>query len=518
MSLLDTPIAVYAILDSTPLLLTRSALENVWGGHGVELSIQNGKVSLRSQAPIQRVIIRWKRDHRHIRLVLGDQWERSYGDLEWRGISPSRVMPWYCLAFDGQTTFGFGVKVRPNAFAHWHLDEQGISLWLDVRCGGSGVTLGDRTLEVAEIVTETSHSGMSSFDFATAFCKLMSPTSRTPEELIYGINDWYYAYGNNDPDVIIRNTEVAVNLSPKGGNRPFTVVDAGWSPHSWEFGPYDVANDRWKSMPHFAERAKATGAKPGIWVRPLTRFDGHPDSWQLGDRPKALDPSHPEVLSYVRRMMTTVGDWGFELIKHDFSTFDIFDKWGFEMGAQLTRPGWHFQDRSKTTAEIINQFYAAIREGAGDAVVIGCNTVSHMSAGVFEANRIGDDTSGRHWDRNRRMGVNTLAFRACQHGSFYAADADVCAITPDLDWAMAERWLDLVSHSGTPLFVSMDERALGEPQKAALKRAFESASRPQTVARPLDWMQTTSPRHWRIGDKDVEFDWIDTLGPWPLSD
>ena len=43
-------------------------------------------------------------------------------------------------------------------------------------------------------------------------------------------------------------------------------------------------------------------------------------------------------------------------------------------------------------------------------------------------NRTGDDTSGRIWERTRRMGVNTLAFRLPQHNTFYHIDADCVGI------------------------------------------------------------------------------------------
>ena len=33
--------------------------------------------------------------------ILGDHWERGYGDLAWRGIEPERIMPWYMLVSDG---------------------------------------------------------------------------------------------------------------------------------------------------------------------------------------------------------------------------------------------------------------------------------------------------------------------------------------------------------------------------------------------------------------------------------
>ena len=72
----------------------------------------------------------------------------------------------------------------------------------------------------------------------------------------------------------------------------------------------------------------------------------------------------------------------------------------------------------RTTAEVIDDLYRTIRAAAAESVVIGCNTVSHLSAGRFEICRIGDDTSGTEWPRTRRMGVNSLAFRAAPHAAF----------------------------------------------------------------------------------------------------
>ena len=59
---------------------------------------------------------------------------------------------------------------------------------------------------------------------------------------------------------------------------------------------------------------------------------------------------------------------------------------------------------SKTNAEVILYLYRSIRDAATDMYVIGCNTVSHLAAGVFELNRIGDDTSGKEWDRTKENG------------------------------------------------------------------------------------------------------------------
>src|ERR1700712_5982046 len=113
------------------------------------------------------------------------------------------------------------------------------------------------------------------------------------------------------------------------------------------------------------------------------------------------------------------------------------------MKDDITTPGWSFNDKSKTTAEVILNLYKSIREAADDLYVIGCNTLSHLSAGLFELNRIGDDTSGKEWERTRKMGVNTLGFRMVQHHNFYAADGDCVGLTNQVPWHKNKQWMHL---------------------------------------------------------------------------
>jgi alpha-galactosidase len=210
------------------------------------------------------------------------------------------------------------------------------------------------------------------------------------------------------------------------------------------------------------------------------------------------------VADDVRRLR----QWGYRLIKHDFSTIDVVGRWGREMkGGAVTSDGWSFASRARTTAEVITDLYRTIRAAAGDAVVIGCNTVSHLCAGIFELNRIGDDTSGNEWHRNPQMGVNTLAFRAPHQDAFYGADADCCPITTRLDFKKAGQWLDLVARSGTPLFVSVERKAATSEVRDALRSAFAAASKPLPLGEPLDWMTTPVPREWQLNGSRVTYDW-----------
>ena len=124
-------------------------------------------------------------------------------------------------------------------------------------------------------------------------------------------------------------------------------------------------------------------------------------------------------------------------------------------------------------------------------MLIGCNTIGHLSAGIFEVSRTGDDTSGKEWDRVRKMGVNTLAFRMPQHGAFFAVDADCVGQTAanSIPWEKNRQWLDLLAHSGTPLFVSFKRGSVTPEQERASRSPWPS---PASQCRPANrWTGST---------------------------
>ena len=111
---------------------------------------------------------------------------------------------------------------------------------------------------------------------------------------------------------------------------------------------------------------------------------------------------------------------------------------------------------------MISELYAMLRQEAGERVLLdGCNTVGHLGQGIFDLQRTGDDTSGRQWERTRRMGVNTLAFRLPQNGTFYTVDADLVGITAAVPWELNRQWLDVLAHSGVATIVSPGRRHEG---------------------------------------------------------
>jgi alpha-galactosidase len=450
---------------------------------------------------------------------LGDTWERAYADLGWRLLDKAGAMPWYFLVNDANHTDGYGVMTGPGAMCHWAGsnggDDAGITLVADVRCGGSGVQLGNRTLNVCTIVMRIGKDNEDAFDAAAAFCRQMCPHSRTPKMPVYGFNDWNSTYGHNTAEHFERDAAVLASLAPDGPNRPFMVVDDGWQAnrqggHTPD-NPWDRTNAKFgSSMADLSAKIKQLHAHPGLWYRPLEAWSSAPKEQKLRGSKDVFDPSVPAVRQRIVEDMRRFHGWGIEFVKHDFSTIEMLGKWGKDLGGKGTNDGWAFADRSRTTAEIILDFYRAIREGGGDEMTIdGCNTVSHLSAGIFELARIGDDTSGEEWKRNWQYGVNALAFRAPQQGAFYAADPDMVALAKAgaIPWEKNKQWLQLASHSGTVLFISWKVELMDDPVKAAIKEAYAAAAKSQPVARPLDWMDTKVPTRWMLDGKEAEFAW-----------
>ena len=478
---------------------------------------------------LSRVVLRWNLKFPASALFLGDQWERAYGDLQWRSFQPERVMPWYFGAHDPRTgeTTAIGVATQPSVLCFWTVDRDGVSLWLDFRNGGSACLPGDREIVAARWVSLKSEYGESAMAAMKRFCRQLCVKPRLPSQPVLGNNNWYYAYGHDfDADAMRRDAQFLADLSEGHRDGAYCVIDAGWTPgSSCPGGPWQKGDaKRFPDMPGLANDMRKLGVRPGIWMRPtaLTVVD---DPKRLRSGPvdaeeKPLDLTLPENAALIHADVARVRSWGYELIKHDFSTYDIFGKWGSQMGAEITPRGWHFADRSLTNAEIILHHYRNLREAAGDAVLIGCNTLGHLGAGLFEIQRTGDDTSGHVWERTRRMGLNTLAFRLPQHGAFFVSDADCVALTEKIPWRFAEQYLDVIQRSGTALFVSADPRQISAEQKRVFKAAFQRAlSTPVDSAEvePIDWFETTAPRQWRFGNETKTYDWTEEFGTLPFQ-
>lgn len=453
---------------------------------------------------------------------LGDAWERGYGDMEWKGMNPNRFMPWYFCAKSEAKSICYGVKVRPSAMCFWQVDSLGMTLFLDVRCGGSGVNLKGRVIKLADVIA-CEMRDCTSFEAMQEFCGQMCEDPILPKYPVYGSNNWYYAYGKSSESEILADCDYILNLTKDIENKPYMVIDDCWQEHhrlnEYNGGPWTKGNEKFPDMKALAEKLVQKGVRPGIWVRLLLNEDENiKNEWRLSHN-NCIDPTNPEALNYIKEDIKRICNWGYTLIKHDFSTFDLFGKWGFQMSPLVTDDGWHFYDDSLTSAEVVKLLYKAILDASveasnGEALILGCNTIGHLGAGYMHINRTGDDTSGVIWERTRFMGVNTLAFRLPQHGKFYEIDADCVGIDGGISWSMNKQWADVLAQSGTPLFISVRPNILDETEKQELHEILKVASKQEHHVIPVDWEETTCPEHWQDKDHDIDckYQWFEETG------
>ncbi len=498
-----------------------------WTCPGVRVVAEPAQAGAHVELPI-RVIsdgkqlmylhVRWNGRESEGLLSIGDHWERSYGDLEWRGTIPERVMPWYFLTTNSDYVNGYGVKTSPSAFCFWQRDAEGITLSINLCNGGDAAELGGRELNACTVVTRAGLNGEPIWRAGQEFCKLMCAAPRLPAGPIFGVNDWNYAYGKNTANGILRDADLIASLAPAGKTRPQVVIDDGWQDPS-----------RFPSMADLASQIRSRHLDPGLWIRPLRPSTKVDSSWLLPDsrfgkgaphNNLAFDPTIPEALDEGMKSVRQAVGWDYTFIKHDFSTYELFGRWGFEMGGQVTRPGWHFRDKSRTNAEIVRDLYQAIRDAAGEhTTILGCNTVGHIAAGIFESQRIGDDTSGHDWERTRRYGVNALSHRICQHRTFSYVDPDIVAMTLAVDWKKTSQWMDVVARSGTSLFLSPDPAAITPEVKSAMRDAL-AISAEVGQGFPVSPTSGTTPEAWQFthpSPAEKSYDWCGPAGVSPFD-
>ena len=489
-----------------------------------QLSADETSLSIIGRKPLVGVRLQWPVAFDENAIVLGDHWERTYGETYWRPVGVRRAMPWFFMMHESGRTDGYGVKVQPNAFACWRIENGNrLELVIDLRAAGRPVQLNGRRLEAVTLVSRRGMKDESAFAAESAFCKMMCPNPRLPREPVYGYNDWYCAYGKQNALNYLRDARAVVALCGGLTNRPYAVVDDGWQRRGGNKNDYGWGSWAWtRSTPEFgmdmrdfATAISGIGAKPGLWYRPLIAWPGADTNELQWANAKAFDPTVPSVRARIASDIARFRSWGMKLVKADFLVYDLSGNWVCDRKNDADRlivdeRAW--RDDSRTSAEVVKEIYATIRAAAGDdMVIIGCNAVNHLAAGLFEVQRTGDDTSGRNWEPTLRNGVNTLGMRAAMNGTFYQLDADCVGLASAdaVPWRLNAQWLDLVARSGTSLFVSWKRDLLDENVSRALREGFTRASRRQPTVEPLDWMSERCPCRWRFEDDERTYDWYE---------
>ena len=234
----------------------------------VDFEISNRKLYVYVTAKKSRpefICLRWNFVVDEYTKIMGDKWERSYGDMEWHTLNGEIFMPWYFLVHSEKETVGCGVMTGAGSFVSFQCDANGCTAWFDVRCGGTGVELNGRRLKAGEIVCER-YKDISAFEAAKEFCGVMCENPLLLKEPVYGSNNWYYAYGSSRAD-ILRDADIIAELAGENKTKPFMVIDDGWQVNACS-GPW-IPNERYGDMSDIVSEFKKKDVRAGIWFRPL---------------------------------------------------------------------------------------------------------------------------------------------------------------------------------------------------------------------------------------------------------
>jgi len=354
---------------------------------------------------------------------------------------------------------------------------------------------------------------------ARKFAGMMCENPVMPKTPVFGVNNWYWAYGRISRDTIKTETKQLMEMTHGTKHRPYMILDDGWQLNrsfvpgaTYNGGPW-YGNDKFGDMRDTAEDIIKAGARPGIWYRPL---------YTIGDIPNdevffkesckiVLDPSHPQVLEKIYNDTKRIRDWGFDLIKHDYTTNDLT---GLDSSYSLfyngaLGGGRVFHDNTRTTATIIKDLYKTIQNAAGDAEVIGCNTLSHLTAGIHSIYRAGGDGSGRYWQLHLDNCINCM-MRLPQNGNFYMVDPDCATFTERVNADINLDFLEMCALTGVTTLASVKPGILNEKQMARINEIYRLADSNSSFYGISDFDRVSMPEKFVSPDGKTEkvFDWM----------
>ena len=245
---------------------------------------------------------------------------------------------------------------------------------------------------------------------------------------------WYCFGPKVTADDVLRNLDVIAREAP--GLR-YIQVDDGYQPAMGDWLETGAAFGG--NVQGVLKEIRARGFEPAIWVAPFVAekdsnvFKAHPDWFVMdGDgRPLrsdlvtfggwrrgpwyALDGTHPEAQAHLESVFRTMRtEWGCTYFKLDANF------WGAIHGGR-------FHDARATRIEAYRRGMEAVRRGAGNAFILGCNHPLWPSLGLVHGSRSSNDIK-RTWARVQGTARQNL-LRNWQNGRLWWNDPDAVVLT-----------------------------------------------------------------------------------------
>ncbi len=469
-----------------------------------------------SGAPVKFLKLRFGADLSFAESVCGDTWVccGSEKPIYWSSITGYRNLPWYFYLRGGEKMACYGVKTGADCFAFWQVDTKGITLFLNLTSGAGGTDLKE-SLVACEIVEYFAPDYQDAYKTADIFASKMCDKPNLPEKPIFGLNDWYWAYGKVTHDIVIKEIDILSGLTQGLNNKPFLVIDAGWQKlYDGDYigGPWE-SSEKFGDIKRTSEEIHKKDINAGVWFRPILTREDLPEDVILRkhDEGIVLDPSHPYTLEKVASDVKKISSYGFRMIKHDFSVWDILGKVPGEdctvnfYSSSNALP--KFYDNTKTTATIIKELYRTIQNTAGKTLIMGCGVVNHLAAGIHQINRIGIDTSGRHFALTLNNGINSF-MRLPQNRNFYITDHDCAAFTPNVPFEENLNFLELCAISGTVTMASITPDLLNAKELQKIADVFKIADRVDNRVDIVNFEKTSMPEKFIYNGEIKEYNWF----------
>lgn len=301
-----------------------------------------------------------------------------------------------------------------------------------------------------------------------------SPLIKGSEPVPTGWCSWYCFGSRVTAQQVLSNLDVIRKDMPA---LKYVQVDDGYQPYmgDWlETGPAFGGG-----IKDVLRQIRDKGFEPAIWVAPFIAekdsrlFKEHPDwfmkdadgkplsadkvtfkGWRRGPW-YALDGTHPGVQQFLAELFRVLRElWGCTYFKLDANF------WGAMHGGKL-------HDPTATRIEAYRRGMEAIRKGAGDGLLLGCNHPIWPSLGTIHASRSSGDIK-RDWNRFAGTARQNLS-RNWQNGRLWWNDPDCVVLSGTLPEDEYRFHSTAIAASGGML-LSGDDLTKATPQHLAVLR------------------------------------------------
>jgi alpha-galactosidase len=299
------------------------------------------------------------------------------------------------------------------------------------------------------------------------------PPLRTPRPPA-GWCSWYCFGPRVTAEQVLANLDVIAAKIPA---LKYIQIDDGYQPAMGDW--LETGSAFGGHVQDVLEAIRKRGFEPAIWVAPFIAehgshiFEEHSDwfirgedgtplqsdrvtfgGWRRGPW-YAIDGTHPGAQEHLEKIFATMRrDWGCTYFKLDANF------WGAMHGGR-------FHDPRATRVEAYRRGMEAVRRGAGDGFLLGCNHPIWPSLGLIHGSRSSNDIT-RSWDRVATTARQNLS-RNWQNGRLWWNDPDAVVLTGDLTEEEIRFHATAIFASGGMVLSGDDLTQIGADRMAMLR-------------------------------------------------